>query len=308
MIENRIRIERKIFRGRLSVKRATQTKGDKTPIESSAGPSAIALGALLSSGPIDHADRSSAGHSDRDGSSHPFPLLQGSEILSVESDAEAGFAAGSERFFKRTKEQSRAHRRAVSQGLAQIQTANTRQPSLPEIVLQATSPDEPRISPSASFASMPSPMRRRRWGSSIYNAFSESATAPPVDQPQEVSSPPPAPITADSRNQSFFSRLRSTSFTALASPFVRMGTSPREADARSLASAQFADEKWSSESSSDDEFIWNEGQTAGASTFAMDVGDDENQEWRNGELRFHSSAGREEEDADLTAVDVPDSP
>jgi hypothetical protein len=289
------------------VKRATLAKGDKTPVESSAGPSAAAAGALLFSSAVDQADRSSAGHSGREALSHPFPLLQGSDQIAVESDAEAGFTAGSERFFKKSKEQTRAHRRAASQGLSQIQTTNSRQPSLPEIIVQANSPEDHRISPSASFSGTSSPLRRRRWGSSLYNAFAEPATAPLVDKPPEVE-PQPTPLTADSRTQSFLSRFRSTSLTALASPFVRMGNPARDADTRSLTSVQLADERWSSESSSEDEFLWNSGQTAGASPFAVDIGDDENRAWGTRETRFRGSGHREEEDADLTAVDVPDSP
>jgi hypothetical protein len=289
------------------VKRAALAKGDKTPVESSIGPSAAAMSALLSSGALDQADRSTVGHSDREASPHPFPLLQGSDQIAVESDAEAGFTAGSERFFKKPKEQTRAHRRAASQGLFQIQTTNSRQPSLPEIIIQANSPENQGISPSASFSSVSSPLRRRRWGSSLYNALAEPATAPLVDTPPEAE-PQPAPVTADSRTRSFLSRLRSTSFTALASPFVRIGNPARDADTRSLTSTQFANGGWSSDSSSEDEFLWNDGQTAGASPFAVDIGDDENRAWGVSETRFHGSGGREEEDADLTAVDVPGSP
>ncbi|KAG8834874.1 hypothetical protein FRC17_006619 [Serendipita sp. 399] len=321
MIENRFRVERKIFRGRLYVKQASQVKGDKTPIEGSSGPSAVTVRDVLSSTAVNHADTSSgggAGHSDR--LSKPYLASTGLDQIPVESDAEAGFAAGSDRFFKKPHSQSKSHRRA-SQSLAQIDTRNSNDPTqLPQIVVQENSPESHRRNSGGSFATMPSPIRRRRWGSSLYNAFSQSgepltAPLPRDDQSRQTMEPfpsqPPVPQTAvdNSNNQgrSFFARLRSTSFNALASPFRMAGTSNREADTRSLASAQFADERWSSDSSSEDEFLWNDGQTIVDSGLALDVGEEENQVWGGRKSGFVGGGGQEEEDADLT-VDVQDSP
>ncbi|KAG9054110.1 hypothetical protein FS842_006163 [Serendipita sp. 407] len=319
MIENRFRIERKIFRGRLYVKRASQVKGDKTPLEGVSGPSNAAIRDVLSSTAVNHADTSSGGgvgHSDR--MSKPFLAPVALEHIPVDSDAEAGFAAGSDRFFKKSYSQSRGHRRA-SQSLAQIDTRNNyNQAQLPQVVIQSDTPVG-QGRDSGSFATMPSPIRRRGWGSGLYNAFSQSgdpitAPLPRENRPRQASESIPAvPQTAVDNNnnntgRSFFARLRSTSFNALASPFSRMGSiSNRDADARSLASAQFANERWSSDSSSEDEFLWNDGQTIADSALAMDVGEEENHIWSGGRSRFVSQDGQEEEDADLT-VDLQDSP
>jgi hypothetical protein len=97
------------------------------------------------------------------------------------------------------------------------------------------------------------------------------------------------------RPNSFLARLRSTSFTALTSPFARRN---RDADARSLASAQLEDERWSSDSSSEDEFAWNDGQLTGIPNMALDVGEEENQAWGKGKFRMGGNP-REDEDADL---------
>lgn len=304
MIENRMRIERKIFRGRLMVKRAAQAKSDKTPNligHSTEVPTSV-MGALLSSSVLNQADNSSADYRDPE-APRRVPVIFGSERMAVESDAEAGFAAGSEKFFKKPREHSRARKRAASQNLSQIQM-DANQPILPEIIVQQNSPEEPSMSPSASLSTIPSLMKRRRWGSSLHNTSEEPTIAPlPASdsKPQEEALTPP-PTTADSRTRTFLDRLRSTSFSAITSPFVRMGSTNRDADTRSLASAQLADERWSSESSSDDGFILNDEQTPGPSGFSQNVGGEENRGWSLDNPR------PEAEDADLTAVDVPDSP
>ncbi|CCA70479.1 related to TGL4-triacylglycerol lipase [Serendipita indica DSM 11827] len=305
MIENRFRIERKIFRGRLSVKRASQVKGDRTPaIEGTSGPSPAALHAILSSTAANHADTSSGGAGHH--TPKKFPASLGSEQIAVESDAEAGFAAGSERFFK--KAHGKSNRRA-SQSLAQIDTSNSRQH--PDIIVQTASPEDRRKNSAGNYSTMPSPIRRRRWGSSIYNAFSQSHSGEPSTAPistgsQQAETNHVAPMTSvDPNNRSFFARLRSTSFNALASPFVRAPNVAREADVRSLTSAQLADERWSSDSSSEDEFLWNNERTAAESTFAIDVGEEE-LNLANDSGLFMSNA-REDEDADLT-TDLQESP
>lgn len=303
MIENRFRIERKIFRGRLSVKRASQAKGDRTPaIEGTSGPSPAALHAILSSTAANHADTSSGGAGHR--TPKKFPASLGSEQIAVESDAEAGFAAGSERFFKK----SHGKGRRASQSLAQIDTSSSRQH--PDIVIQTASPEEQRKNPAGSYSTMPSPIRRRRWGSSIYNAFSQSHSGEPLTAPVPTGNQPetnrvPPMTSVEPNNRSFFARLRSTSFNALASPFVRAPNVAREADMRSLTSAQLADERWSSDSSSEDDFLWNTERTAAESTFAMDVGEEELNLGNDSGL-FMSNA-REDEDADLT-TDLQESP
>ncbi|PVF96499.1 patatin-domain-containing protein [Serendipita vermifera] len=313
MIENRMRIERKILRGRLDVKRASRARGDKTPVEGSSEPPNN-LQAALSSTAVNNADNSSggAGHTDFE-SSYPFPAFLASELIAVESDREAGFAAGSERFFKRPHGSGRAHRRGASHGLAQIQVPTGQRIDLPEITIQAGTPDTPRQSSRDQFSTMPSPIRRRRWGSSLSNVFSltDPATAP-LPRSDEVSwdrQTTQAPLSAAEpvRPMSFLARLRSTSFNAITSPLSRIGSSNKEADARSLASLQLQEAGWSSDSSSEDEFIWNGGETApaGISSFAMEVGEDEEVAWGAGQnIRQRP---REDEDADLTG-EIPESP
>jgi hypothetical protein len=311
MIENRMRIERKILRGRLDVKRASRARGDKTPVEGSSEPSNN-LQAALSSTAINNADNSSggAGHTDFE-SSYPFPAFLASELIAVESDREAGFVAGSERFFKRSHGSGRAHRRSVSHGLAQIQVPP--RSDLPDITIQPNSPEASRQSSRDYFATVSSPIRRRRWGSSLSNVFSlaDPATAP-LPRSDEVAldrqtTQMPVSATETVRPKSFLARLRSTSFNALTSPLSRIGSSVKEPDARSVGSPQLQEAGWSSDSSSEDEFIWNGDQTApvGISSFAMEIGDEEEVAWGAGQnIRGQP---REDEDADLTG-EIPESP
>lgn len=288
MIENRFRIERKILRGRLAVRRATQSKGDKASAEGMSA-ATTAIRSVLSSSTFNHADTSSGGAGHTDGGIR-FPNLA-LEQLPIESDAEEGFVAGSDRFFKRPH--GRKHHRAASHGLLQREPSKE---NIPQIVVQTETPGERRRA--GSFATISSPVRRRRWGS-IYNAFAtsppgEPATAPPPTRDNAIQSI--SPITAgEPRPNSFLARLRSTSFTALTSPFARRN---RDADSRSLASAQLEDERWSSDSSSEDELMWTDGQIAGASNLALEVGEEENQAWGERASRIGGNP-REEEDADL---------
>ncbi|KIM19965.1 hypothetical protein M408DRAFT_30776 [Serendipita vermifera MAFF 305830] len=328
MIENRFRIERKILRGRLTVKRASMAKGDKTPVEGSS-PAGVVRN-VLSSEAHNHADNSSGGagtgHTDdaTTGPPRPFPTLLGvnlgQEQMAVESDAEAGFAAGSERFFKKSNQgsMSRAHRRAASQGLAQLQTSsrslNDVTNDIPLIVVETNSPEALRRS--SSQMTMPSPVRRRRWGS-FYSPFGpgEPATAPlPEENKKIVAKGPEPPQSAttsamDTRSRSFFARLRSTSFNALASPFSRMGGARDETRSIAGTSVRGEDERWSSDSSSgEDEFLWNDRSqpTADALSFAMGLGDDgEHASW--GARTGLRDGAREADDADLTG-DLQDSP
>jgi hypothetical protein len=300
--------------------------GDRTPVEPTSGVSATMARNLLFSEAHNHADRSSgdAGHADG-GASLPFPTLLGmnlgTEQMAVESDAEAGFAAGEERFFKKPHQNSisRANRRTASQVLPSIRTSSRSlvegRQDLPQIIIETNSPQALRRS-SSQVMTMSSPVRRRRWGSTLYNAFTpgEPKTAPlPNENKKAVTSGPEPPQSAsvtatDTRARSFLARLRSTSFSALASPFSRIGGS--RDDARSLAgtSTRGEDERWSSDSSSEeDEFLWNDSRQLAPDALNFVMGEDgDHSSWGPGS-RIGGGRSREEEDADLS-IDIVESP
>jgi len=296
-------------------------KGDKTPVEQPSSASAAAARNILSSEAQNHADKSSGDAGHTDGGFRPFPTLLGvhlgSERMAVESDAEAGFAAGEDRFFKKPHYRnsiSRANRHAASQDLPNLQISshslNEARNDPPQIVVEGSSPQTLRRSAS-QVLTIPSPVRRRRWGSSLYNALtpSEPATAPLPDESKKVTAkghetPQSASASVSGTlTRSFLARLRSTSLTALTSPFARMSGARDETRSLAGTSTRGEDERWSSESSSEeDEFLWKDSLRLAPDSLslAMEMGDEgEQSSWGAGSgVGSHRSG--EAEDADLS--------
>jgi hypothetical protein len=165
MIENRFRIERKILRGRQAVRRATMAKANK-PTQDTTVDNATPLpgGGMLGTDRVDSSYfgemSSGAGMASRKGKDAatggvapkvPFPAF---EQLAVESDAEAGFKAGDERFFKKLSR----HSRAASHALATIMGSGEK--AVPSVVVWPEGGSTTRIGqPPPS----PTSVRKRRW-------------------------------------------------------------------------------------------------------------------------------------------------
>lgn len=301
-------------------------KGDKTPIEQTSGASAVAVRNMLSSEAQNHADKSSGevGHADG-GGRRPFPTLLGvnlgTEQMAVESDAEAGFAAGEERFFKKPHHSSisRANRRVASQALPHLRTSAQSlvegKNDLPQIIVETNSPHALRRA-SSQVMTMPSPMRRRRWGS-MHNASPPGSEPAIPPLPEETKGAltngparlPSAPVSAtDTRARSFLARLRSASFTALGSPFARIGGSRDEARSLAGTGTRGEEERWSSDSSSEeDEFLWNDSRQLAPDAQSFAMGEDGEYSSWGPRARLGGGHSREDEDADLN-VDIVETP
>lgn len=284
MIENRFRIERKILRGRQAVRRATMAKNkptqeanvhadDATPLSGRG-----ALGTERIESPYTGEMSSSIGTPSRKGKDAatggvaprvPFPAL---EQLAVESDAEAGFRAGDERFFKRLGR----HTRAASQAVAAI--VGSGEKVVPSVVVW---PEGGSASQAGQTPPSPTSVRRRRWVASnageysgsvrargkIPESFVRKASGDSLHQHTQGQVTPPAP---GSRSPSFFQRLRSASLSSFVSPF---GTR-REKDVNraSVAGSYVGDERWSEDSSSEEELVWNAGRELGRESLALSMG------------------------------------
>jgi hypothetical protein len=304
MIENRSRIERKILRGRQAVRRATMAKANKptqdtnvdnvTPLSGR-----DILGRERVDSPYFGEMSSSAGMSSRKGKDVatggiapkvPFPVL---EQLAVESDAEAGFKAGDERFFKKLGR----HSRAASHALAAI--IGSSEKAVPSVVVWTEggpSTQTGQTPPS------PTSVRKRRWAANggtgggehsgsgrtrgkIPEAFVPKSSTESLHQNPQGQVTPPAP---GSRSPSLFQRLRSASLSSFVSPF-----SPRreEANRTSVAASYAGDERWSEDSSSDDELIWNTGQELGRDSLVLSMGavepEDEDRDLEVGGANVH---------------------
>ncbi len=165
MIENRFRIERKILRGRQAVRRATMAKANK-PTQDTNVDNAPPLSGRGTLG-TDRVDStyfgemsSNAGMANRKGKGAatggvapkvPFPAF---EQLAVESDAEAGFKAGDERFFKKLSR----HSRAASHALAAIMGSGEK--GVPSVVVWPEGGSSTQIGQTPP---SPTSVRRRRW-------------------------------------------------------------------------------------------------------------------------------------------------
>ena len=291
MIENRFRIERKILRGRHAVRRATVAKANKptqdTKVDDATPLSRRGtLGTERVDSPYFGEMSSSAGTADRKGKDAatggvapkvPFPAL---EQLAVESDAEAGFKAGDERFFKKLGRHTRAATHAVAAVLGPSEKV------VPSVVIW---PGGGSASQTAQTPPSPTSVRKRRWAANsgtggaggehsgsvrargkIPEAFVRKASGDSLHlnmQGQGQATPPPAPGT---RSPSLFQRLRSASLSSFVSPFG----SRREKDTKraSVAASVAGDERWSEDSSSDDELVWNAGQELGRDSLVLSMG------------------------------------
>jgi len=303
MIENRFRIERKILRGRQAVRRAANAKANK-PTQDTNVDNVIPLSGrgMLGTERVDTPYfgemSSSPGTSSRKGKDAatggvapkvPFPKL---EQLAVESDAEAGFKAGDERFFKKLGR----HSRAASHALAAIMGPSEN--VVPSVVVR----------PQGGSSRPPSPtsVRKRRWvansgtgggehsGSGrprmkIPEAFVPKSSAESLYQnPQgpQGQVTPPAPGT---RSPSLFQRLRSASLSSFVSPFG--SRREKEADKASVAASYVGDERWSEDSSSDEEPIWNSGQELRRDSLVLSMGavepEDEDRDLEVGAANVH---------------------
>jgi hypothetical protein len=284
MIENRFRIERKILRGRQAIRRATMAKANK-PTQDTNVDDAIPLSGRGTLG-MERVDSqyfgemsSSAGTPSRKGKDAatggvapkvPFPAL---EQLAVESDAEAGFKAGGERFFKKLGRHSRAPSHAAAAIMAPGEKV------VPSVVIW---PEGGSTSQAGQTPPSPTSVRKRRWaansgtggehsGSSrargkIPEAFVRKSSAESQHLNTQGQVTPPAP---GSRSPSFFQRLRSASLSSFVSPF---GTRREKEPNRTSAAASYAgDERWSEDSSSEDELVWNAGQELGRDSLALSM-------------------------------------
>lgn len=283
MIENRIRIERKILRGRQAVRRATMAKANK-PTQDTNVDNATPLSGRGTLG-TDRVDSpyfgemsSSAGMASRKGKDAatggvapkvPFPAF---EQLAVESDAEAGFKAGDERFFKRLGR----HSRTASHALAAIMSSSGEK-GLPSVTVGGSSTQIGQRPPS------PTSVRKRRWaansgtgggensGSSrtrgeLPEVFVPKSSADSLHQSTKGQVTPPAPGT---RSPSLFQRLRSASLSSFVSPFG--SRREKEGNRASVAGSYAGDERWSEDSSSDEEPVWNAGQELGRDSLALSM-------------------------------------
>ena len=285
MIENRFRIERKILRGRQAVRRATMAKANK-PTQDTNVDNATSLSGHGMPG-TDRVDSpyfgemsSSAGMATRKGKDAaaggvapnvPFPAF---EQLAVESDAEAGFKAGDERFFKKLGR----HSRAASHALAAIMGSSEK--ALPSVVVWPEGRSSAQIGqPPPS----PTSVRKRRWaansgtgggehsGSSrtrgeIAESFVPKSSADSLHQNTKGQVTPPAP---GSRSPSLFQRLRSASLSSFVSQFG--SRREKEGNRVSVAGSYAGDERWSEDSSSDEEPIWNVGQQLARDSLALSM-------------------------------------
>lgn len=285
MVENRFRIERKILRGRQAIRRATMAKANKPTQDTNVDDATPLSGrGTLGTERVDSlyfgGMSSSAGTPSRKGKDAatggvapkvPFPAL---EQLAVESGAEAGFKAGDERFFKKLGR----HSRAPSHAAAAIMTSGEK--VVPSVVIW---PEGGSTSQAGQTPPSPTGVRKRRWaansGTGGEHAGSSRARGkipeafvpkPSADSQQHRNSQghvtPPAP---GSRSPSFFQRLRSASLSSFVSPF---GTRREKESSRASVAASYAgDERWSEDSSSDDELVWNAGQELARDSLALSM-------------------------------------
>jgi len=285
MIENRFRIERKILRGRQAVRRATMARANKPTQDTNVDNAAPLSGRGMSG--TDRIDSpyfgemsSSAGMASRKGKDAatsgvapkvPFPA---SEQLAVESDAEAGFKAGDERFFKKLGR----HSRTASHALAAIIASSEK--ALPSVMVRhegrsSTQVGQPPPSPTS--------VRKRRWAANsgtgggehsgsgrtrgeIPESFIPKSPAESLHQNAKGQVTPPAP---GSRSPSLFQRLRSASLSSFVSPFG--SRREKEGNRASVAGSYAGDERWSEDSSSDEEPVWNAGQQLGWDSLALSM-------------------------------------
>ena len=285
MIENRIRIERKILRGRQVVRRATMAKANKPTQDTNVDNAPPLSGhGTLSTDRVDSTYfgemSSSAGMASRKGKDAatggvapkvPFPAF---EQLAVESDAEAGFKAGDERFFKKLSR----HSRTASHALAAIMGSGEK--GLPSVVVW---PEGGPSTQSGQTPPSPTSVRKRRWvansgtgggehsGSSrtrgeIPEAFVSKSPADSVHQNTKGQATPPAP---GAHSPSLFQRLRSASLSSFVSPFG--SRREKEGKRASVAGSYVGDERWSEDSSSDEELIWNAGQELGRDSLLLSM-------------------------------------
>ena len=284
MIENRIRIERKILRGRQAVRRATMAKANK-PTQDTTVDNAAPLSGRGTLG-TDRVDStyfgemsSSAGMASRKGKDAatggvapkvPFPAL---EQLAVESDAEAGFKAGDERFFKRLGR----HSRTASNALAAIMGSGEK--GLPSVMVWPEGGSSTQI---GQRPPSPTSVRKRRWaansgtggeysGSSrtrgeLPDVFVPKSSADSLHQSTKGQVTPPA---SGTRSPSLFQRLRSASLSSFVSPFG--SRREKEGKRTSVAGSYAGDERWSEDSSSDEEPVWNAGQELGRDSLALSM-------------------------------------
>jgi hypothetical protein len=312
MIENRSRIERKILRGRQAIRRATMAKADKPPQDTSVddktpgrgidmervdstyfGGMSSSTGTLSRKGK----DAATGGVSPR----VPFPAL---EQLAVESDAERGFKAGDERFFKRLGR----HGHAASHVATAIMGVGER--VTPSVLVW---PEGGPASQTGQPPPSPTSVRKRRWAAStitgtagehsgsgrargkIPEAFARKSSQDSLHLNTQGQVTPPAP---GSRSPSFFQRLRSASLSSFVSPFG----SRREEGGRSSVAASYAgDERWSEDSSSDDELIWNAGQEIGRGSLALSMSavepEEDDRDLEVGATNIDPNGGAGEDDA-----------
>ena len=285
MIENRIRIERKILRGRQAVRRATMAKANKPTQDTNVDNAAPVSGrGTLGTDRVESSYfgemSSSAGMAGRKGKDAatggvapkvPFPAF---EQLAVESDAEAGFKAGDERFFKRLGR----HSRTASHALAAIMGSGEK--GLPSVLVW---PEGESSTQTGQRPPSPTSVRKRRWvansatgggeysGSSrtrgeLPEVFVAKSSADSLHQNTKGQVTPPAPGT---RSPSLFQRIRSASLSSFVSPFG--SRREKEGSRASVAGSYVGDERWSEDSSSDEEPVWNAGQALGRDSLALSM-------------------------------------
>ena len=317
MIENRFRIERKILRGRQAVRRATMAKANKPTQETNvddANPDPLSgrgmLGTERTDSPYFGEMSSSISPPSRKGKDAatggvvprvPFPVL---EQLAVESDAEAGFKAGDERFFKKLGR----HTRAASHAVAAIIGAGEK--VVPSVVVW---PEGGSTSQAGQTPPSPTSVRKRRWaansatgvgehpGSSrtrgkIPEAFVRKSSGDSLHLHTQGQVTPPAP---GSRSPSFLQRLRSSSLSSFVSPF---GTRREKEVNRTSAAASYAgDEHWSEDSSSEDSLVWNAGRELGRDSLALSMGavepEDEDRDLEVGAANVNPNGDVKDDDA-----------
>lgn len=317
MIENRFRIERKILRGRQAVRRATMAKANKPTQETNVDDATALSGrGMLGKERIDTPYfgemSSSAGTPGRKGKDAatggvtprvPFPAL---EQLAVESDAEAGFRAGDERFFKKLGR----HTRAVSHAVAAI--IGSGEKVVPSVVVW---PEGGSASQAGQTPPSPTSVRKRRWNANsgtgvgehsasgrargkIPEAFVRKSSGDSLHLHTQAQGQVTPPVPG-SRSPSFFQRLRSASLSSFVSPF---GTRrEKEVNRASVATSYAGDEHWSEDSSSSDELVWNAGQELGRDSLALSMGavepEDEDRDLEVGTANVNPNDDGKDDDA-----------
>jgi hypothetical protein len=230
MIENRFRLEKQIFLGRLEVRRAMQQKGEARPRSRSPVPDPSADGEITETiAPISSAatPQSSAPLSGDD--------LGGEPPLSVDTDDESAFAQQSPKFFKRP------HRHLVSGSPTSYGSSTPQNRSM--------TPDP-----------LHSPVARHKWASALLQDESASGSGirpttpdlPPVGE-NAVADPPSKHFHPVAATTGLLKRLRTKSLQTITSPFSTLGFGKKKSLQLGRGASAVEQQGWSSDSSSDDD-------------------------------------------------------